>query len=65
MPSYKLHYFNIRARAEVARFIFAYADMKYEDIRYENEQWAEFKPSRLYLISLFGMLLTDPKAFSR
>lgn len=40
---YKLNYFNIRARGEVIRLIFAAADKKYIDNRFEFEQWPEYK----------------------
>lgn len=43
MVEYKLFYFNTRGRGEVSRLIFAAADQKYEDIRFEMNQWPEFK----------------------
>ncbi len=43
MATYKLHYFNIRGRAEVARLIFAAAGQQFDDIRYERAQWAPHK----------------------
>lgn len=45
MTSYRLIYFNLRAKAAVIRMIFAAADQKYEDHRIEwpNEQWSELK----------------------
>ena len=46
MPVYKLHYFNLRGRGEICRLIFAYANVPYEDCRYDNSQWAEMKPSK-------------------
>ena len=40
MPSYKLYYFNLRGRAELARLIFAYAGVEYEDVRFDrNTEW--------------------------
>lgn len=43
--SYKLIYFNVRARAEFIRFIFAAAGQEYEDYRVKNEDWAAVKPT--------------------
>ena len=48
MPTYKLHYFNGKGRAELTRFIFAQAGVPYEDIRLTGEQWEEFKPKTPY-----------------
>ncbi|CAF0717784.1 unnamed protein product [Brachionus calyciflorus] len=44
MTEYKLYYFNGKGRAEVIRLIFAAAGQKYQDIRFEREQWPELKP---------------------
>lgn len=46
MPNYKLIYFNMRGRAEIIRYIFAYLDIKYEDHRIEQSDWPEIKPSK-------------------
>jgi prostaglandin-H2 D-isomerase / glutathione transferase len=46
MSQYKLHYFNIRARGEFIRLIFAAAGVDYEDHRFEIAQWPELKPSQ-------------------
>ena len=46
MPQYRLHYFNIRGRAEVARYIMAVGDIEYEDVRFTFEQWPELKKSK-------------------
>ena len=47
MSTYKLTYFPIRARAELARFVFAQAGVKYEDARIKSERWQELKPCEL------------------
>ena len=39
MSSYRLHYFNGRGRAEVSRLIFAAVGQKFEDIRYDQNEW--------------------------
>ncbi|XP_065898847.1 glutathione S-transferase-like [Dysidea avara] len=41
MPSYKLYYFNARGAAEPIRIIFAQAEVKYEDFRFEPEDWGK------------------------
>ena len=43
MASYKLKYFNLRGRAELARLIFALAEQEYIDFRFEREQWSAHK----------------------
>jgi len=49
-PSYKLSYFRLRARAEPARLIFAYAGVDYEDIRIDwlnkEQEWTPVKDSK-------------------
>jgi len=56
MPQYKLTYFNFRCRAEVARLLFAEAEVKYEDIRYEYSDWpGKIKES---LVLPYGQLPT-------
>ena len=60
--SYKLTYFNLRARAEPTRLVFAYAGVDYEDIRviYENlaEEWLPMKNSK-YQININFSVRTD------
>ena len=48
MPTYKLYYFPGRGRAELIRWIFAQADVPYEDKRIAGEEWAKFKPDTPY-----------------
>ena len=55
MPNYRLTYFNLRARAEPARWIFVYTGQPYVDDRFEGgEKWKDIKPSKhiyfLYLL---------------
>ena len=48
--SYKLYYFNARGGAEATRIIFAQAGVKYEDVRFQGEQWAkEYKEGKMIL----------------
>ena len=42
----KLTYFNLRARAEIARLILAHAGEDYEDKRIEFSDWPELKPCK-------------------
>nr|AVT42192.1 glutathione S-transferase s3 [Lissorhoptrus oryzophilus] len=42
-PKYKLTYFNIPGLAEQIRYIFAYADQEFEDVRINHDQWPELK----------------------
>ena len=46
MPDYKLTYFQMRARGEVIRMIFAVAGVPYEDNRIEWSEWPALKPSK-------------------
>lgn len=43
MPVYRLIYFNAKGRAELARWLFAYADVLYVDERFERENWSKYK----------------------
>jgi glutathione S-transferase len=43
-PQYKLYYFNVRGWAERIRYIFAYAEVPFEDIRLDHDKFrAEYK----------------------
>ena len=39
MSTYKLYYYDARGRAEAIRMLFAQAGVKYEDIRFTQEEW--------------------------
>ncbi|XP_043677932.1 glutathione S-transferase-like [Vespula pensylvanica] len=45
MPSYKLTYFPVKALAEPIRFIFSYAGVEFEDVRFDREDWPKIKPT--------------------
>ncbi len=47
MPAYKLTYFNVRARAELARLMFQYAGQDFQEVRFEQKEWFDYKPSEL------------------
>lgn len=67
--SYKLIYFNVKGRAEVARFIFAQAAVQYEDKRVEKEDWMQLKPSTptgsLPILEVDGKPLTGSMVINR
>ena len=46
MPSYTLHYFDIRGRAEISRIIFHAAGIPFTDKRYTFENWPAQKPRK-------------------
>ncbi|GAB1598758.1 S-crystallin 3 [Argonauta hians] len=43
MPSYTLHYFNYRGRAEICRMLFAAAGVQYNDRRIESSEWESMR----------------------
>ncbi|CAF1341202.1 unnamed protein product [Adineta steineri] len=69
MSTYKLYYFNVRGRGEVARLIFAAADQKYEDIRYEREEWVSHKSEmplgQMPVLEYNGVKLPQSAAINR
>jgi len=68
-PHYKLTYFEARGAAEVTRFIFAYANVPYEDIRLPREQWQTLKPKTMYrqmpFLEIDGKIYGQSVAFAR
>ncbi|CAF3453115.1 unnamed protein product [Rotaria sp. Silwood1] len=69
MSTYKLYYFNGRGRAEVARLIFAAASQKYEDIRYERDEWPSHKDEtplgQIPVLEFDGVKLPQSMAIAR
>ena len=45
MPNYKLHYFNVTARADLIRLLFAVSGIDFEDHRIELDEWPAIKPT--------------------
>lgn len=43
MSTYKLTYFNFRARGELSRFVLVQAGVQFEDKRVEYKDWPELK----------------------
>ncbi|XP_028638305.1 hematopoietic prostaglandin D synthase isoform X2 [Grammomys surdaster] len=69
MPNYKLLYFNMRGRAEIIRYIFAYLDIKYEDHRIEQTDWPKIKPTlpfgKIPVLEVEGLTLHQSLAIAR
>ena len=47
MPSYTLEYFDLQARGEIIRLIFAEAAVEYEDHRIAFQDWLKLKPGKV------------------
>ncbi|WAR25196.1 GST7-like protein [Mya arenaria] len=69
MPSYKLTYFNVRGRAELARYLFAAAGQDYDDNRIQRDTWPALKPNtkfgQLPLLEVDGKPLAQSYAIAR
>ncbi|KAL2780608.1 hematopoietic prostaglandin D synthase [Daubentonia madagascariensis] len=69
MPNYKLTYFNMRGRAEIIRYIFAYLDIEYEDHRIEQADWPEIKSTlpfhKIPILEVDGLILHQSLAIAR
>lgn len=44
--TYTLFYFNVKALAEPLRYLFAYGNLEYEDVRVTRDEWPALKPSK-------------------
>ncbi|XP_041486049.1 glutathione S-transferase 1-like [Lytechinus variegatus] len=74
MPSYKLIYFDARARGEPARMLFALKGQEFEDVRfaYGDQEWlkvkgdkARFPLGRLPVLEIDGKILSQSRAVWR
>ncbi len=50
MVHYKLTYFNLRGKAEIARLILHHAEIPFEDFRLERVEWPQIKSRKFSLI---------------
>lgn len=50
MVNYKLSYFNVRGRGELARLILHAAGVQFEDHRFEGADWPAIKPSKIFFL---------------
>jgi len=66
---YKLSYFNVRARAEPIRFIFALKEIPYEDHRIERPDWPAIKEKhpwgQLPILEVNGKVMAQSMAITR
>ncbi|XP_035670543.1 hematopoietic prostaglandin D synthase-like [Branchiostoma floridae] len=68
-PKYKLTYFDVRARAEPTRLLFAAAGVEYEDVRVQRQDWEALKPTtpmgQLPLLEVDGVTLCQSMSIAR
>ncbi|XP_019647640.1 PREDICTED: hematopoietic prostaglandin D synthase-like [Branchiostoma belcheri] len=68
-PKYRLIYFNLRARAEATRLVFAAAGVEYEDVRIPRDKWPDLKPNtpmgQLPVLEVGGVTLCQSMAIAR
>ncbi|XP_055955439.1 glutathione S-transferase 1-like [Patella vulgata] len=66
MPAFRLHYFDSRGRAEIARLMFNAAGQEFDDVRYSKEEWPAFKPKtplgQLPVLEVDGKLYAESGA---
>ncbi|XP_078589985.1 hematopoietic prostaglandin D synthase-like isoform X2 [Branchiostoma floridae x Branchiostoma japonicum] len=68
-PKYRLVYFNVRARAEPTRLVFAAAGVDYEDVRIQRNEWPGLKPNtpmgQLPVLEVGGVTICQSMAIAR
>ncbi|KAI8467457.1 MAG: hypothetical protein J3K34DRAFT_430391 [Monoraphidium minutum] len=69
MPSYKLYYFALPGRGEVARLCCALGKLELEDMRFSFEEWQKHKPSmplgQVPVLEVDGKMLAQSAAIDR
>nr|AFJ75815.1 glutathione s-transferase S1 [Sogatella furcifera] len=69
MSTYKLTYFPVTALGEPIRWLMSYLDIKFEDYRFEREQWPSIKPTTPFgqvpVLEIDGKAVWQSVAISR
>ncbi|CAK1555833.1 unnamed protein product [Leptosia nina] len=69
MSKVEVHYFDVRGLGEAIRTLLAYGGEKFEDIRYTDEQWEEFRSStpfgQLPILVINGKVYSQSNAMAR
>ena len=63
--TFKLYYFKINGRAAIARAIFSFANVKFENILIESDQWKKMKPEPLFEFGQVPILVHNKKTLSQ
>lgn len=56
MASYRLHYFDVRGRAEIVRMLFKLAQVEFEDIRVTESEWTRVKLGKLFVDFFYRLI---------
>ncbi|XP_050412519.1 S-crystallin SL11 [Patella vulgata] len=69
MPKYKLYYFNLRGRVELARLCFVAAGVEFDDVRIPIDKWSQVKSTTPYgelpYMEIDGIKVTQSLAIAR
>jgi|688.fasta_scaffold2212477_1 hypothetical protein len=54
MVHYKLIYFNLRGRGELARLVLHHQEVAFEDFRFEREEWPKYKAGKKKMLTNYN-----------